>query len=157
MSHPQQAVQSCHAIIEATKSFDFKNLPCHPSVIILSAKDEHRLNRVRNYLIEQGINHVHFCEPDLNGQMTSIATEPLSGNKRNALKKYQLFDNTPHGEITKYVVKYPDGYYSWSGECGNSPDRTGVIECADLFDDPISMSDGVTLPVNVRFHIGGVR
>ena len=126
-------------------------------MIVLSAKNENRLKRVQKYLIEQGINHVHFCEPDLNGQMTSIATEPLSCNKRNALKKYQLFDNTPHGEITKYVVKYPDGYYSWSGECGNSPDRTGVIERADLFDDPVSMSDGVTLPVNVRFHIGGAR
>jgi hypothetical protein len=90
LSPPQQAVQSCHAVIEATKAFDLERLSDHPSVIILSAKDEARLHRVRNYLIEQGIQHVHFYEPDLDYELTALATQPVFGERRRLFRKYQL-------------------------------------------------------------------
>ncbi|CAE7860179.1 unnamed protein product [Symbiodinium microadriaticum] len=87
---PQQAVQSCHACIEATKAFDIDRLPDHPSVIILSAKNENKLHRVRKYLIEQGIRHVHFYEPDFEDQLTAVATEPIWADRRGVFSKYQL-------------------------------------------------------------------
>lgn len=85
-----QAVQSCHACIEASKAFDLESLSDHPSVIILSAKNENKLHRVRRYLIDQGIRHVHFYEPDFENELTSIATEPIVGIRRGAFRKYQL-------------------------------------------------------------------
>lgn len=90
LSPPQQAVQSCHAVIEATKAFNLERLLDHPSVIILSAKDENRLHRVRKYLVEQGIQHVHFYEPDLDDELTAIATEPIYSDRRPAFRKFQL-------------------------------------------------------------------
>ena len=90
LSFPQQAVQSCHACIEAAKAFSVDRLETHPSVIILSAKNEQRLHRVRKYLVDQGVRHVHFYEPDIGHELTAIATEPIRGAKREAFKKYQL-------------------------------------------------------------------
>lgn len=91
LSTPQIAVQSCHAAIEAAKSFDLQGLS-HPSVILLSAKNEQRLHRASKYLVSQGIDHVHFREPDIGNQLTAIATEPIIGETRDLLKKYQLFN-----------------------------------------------------------------
>jgi hypothetical protein len=90
LSWPQRCVQSCHASIEAAKAFSLENFSEHPSVIVLSAKDEARLHRIRNYLIEQGVQHVHFYEPDLGHELTSLATEPIVGDRRRLFRKYQL-------------------------------------------------------------------
>jgi hypothetical protein len=87
---PQQAVQSCHAVIEATSAFEVGNLPDHPSVIILSAKDERKLHQARRYLIDNGVRHVHFYEADLDDQLTALATEPVHGEKRGLFRKFQL-------------------------------------------------------------------
>ena len=83
-------MQSCHSILECAKAFDIERLSDHPSVIILSAKDERRLHRVRKYLIEQGIQHVHFYEPDMDHALTALATEPIFGERRSLFGKYQL-------------------------------------------------------------------
>lgn len=159
LSPPQQAVQSAHAVIEATKTFNLERLPDHPSVVILSAKNENRLNRVRKYLIDQGILHVQFFEPDMDNQLTAIATQPLFGSRREVLRKYQLLDTTPDAQHTRYAAEFPDGYYRWSGDCGRSPDRTGSISDANLFDTPEEArwyrSDAKIIPVKVCYHIGG--
>jgi len=132
LSPSQVAVQSCHAVIEASKAFRLDKLKEHPSVIILSAKNETKLNRVRKYLVEQGICHVHFCEPDIEDQLTAIATEPIDGERRELLSKYQLFNNTPDFKRNNYAVKYSDGYYRWGGDCARSH-RVHNIEYADLY------------------------
>lgn len=112
LSEPQKIVQSCHAVIEATKAFDVKSLPDHPSVIILSAKNEHRLHRVRKYLIEQGIRHVHFYEPDRDDELTALATEPIFSDRRHLFQKYQLVKHPkPDAEHIRYVRKHDDGSY----------------------------------------------
>ena len=84
------AVQSCHAAIEAAHHFDFKSLPDHPYVVTLSAKNEQRLERVHEYLVDQGVKHVHFYESDLDDEITAIATEPICGDRRSLFRKYQL-------------------------------------------------------------------
>lgn len=90
LSLPQCAVQSCHACIEAAKAFDFEQLPDHPSVIILHIKDENRLHRVRKYLVDNGVRHAHFYEPDRGDELTALATEPIFEDKRHLFRKYQL-------------------------------------------------------------------
>ena len=154
----QKIVQSCHAVIEATKAFDIERLSDHPSVIILSAKNENRLHRVRKYLIEQNIQHVHFYEPDLDDELTALATEPIFGNRREALRKYQLLDTTPDAQHTRYALKYPDGYYRWAGECGNSPHRTNNIKYASLYDCAEEAKgwhkSAEVVPVKVCYHVG---
>jgi hypothetical protein len=77
-------------VIEATKAFDLERLSDHPSVIILSAKNENRLHRVRKHLIDNGIQHVHFYEPDLGDELTALATEPIFSDRRDIFRKYQL-------------------------------------------------------------------
>ena len=163
LSPPQQAVQSCHAVIEATKAFDIEQLSDHPSVIILSAKDEKRLHRVRNYLVEQGIRHVHFYEPDIDDQLTALATEPIFSDRRDAFSKYQLLKDRcqdPVAERVQYARKHPDGsYFRWMGECGSSEHKVWRIEDANLFDSKEEAiwfdKESEAIPVKVCFHLGG--
>lgn len=155
----QKIVQSCHAVIEATKAFNIERLSDHPSVIILSAKNENRLHRVRKYLIEQGVQHVHFYEPDMDDELTALATEPIFGDRREAFRKYQLLDTNPDAQHIKYARKHADGsYYRWMGECGSSEHKTWNIEDANLFDskdDALAWNHDVNIiPVKVCYHIG---
>lgn len=92
LAYAQKIVQSCHACIEASKAFQFDALHEHPSVIILSVKDENRLHHVRKFLVDNQVQHVHFYEPDVGNELTSLATEPISQNspKRKLLRKFQL-------------------------------------------------------------------
>ena len=83
-------MQSAHAILEATKAFNFEQLQDHPSVIVLAAKNESRLHRVRTYLIENNVQHVHFYEPDMDNQLTALATEAIFSDRRSLFRKYQL-------------------------------------------------------------------
>lgn len=126
---PQQAVQSCHACIEATKAFAINELDDHPSVIILGAKNEQKLQQVRKYLIDHGIQHVHFYESDLDHELMALATEPIHGDRRQLFRKFQLIKaKSQHApadaEQIQYALKYPDGYYRWMGDCGRSAHRT---------------------------------
>lgn len=158
ISAPQIAVQSCHACIEATKAFKLDRLSDHPSVIILSAKNETKLHRVRKYLIEQGVRHVHFYEPDIEDELTALATEPIFGDRREIFRKYQLLNNEPDAHHTRYALKYPDGYYHWRGDCASSH-RTHLIQHADLYSCE-SEAKGwhkdatKVVPVKVCYHVG---
>lgn len=89
LSVSQQAVQSCHAVIESTKAFS-KNMEEHPSVIICSVKSEHKLKDTIQYLYDNGIKMRAFKEPDICNEYTSIATEPLYGERRKLMNKFQL-------------------------------------------------------------------
>lgn len=90
LSIPQQAVQACHAAIECANHFGLKDLPDHPSVILLAMKNETKLHQARQYLIENGVQHAHFYESDLDDELTAVATEPITGNRRNLFRKFQL-------------------------------------------------------------------
>lgn len=88
LPRPQQVVQACHAIIEATKQFPPPEQ--HPNVIVLGIKDEKRLASIRDELNRHGIGHIPFHEPDMDNSLTSIATEPVDGLRRNYFRKYRL-------------------------------------------------------------------
>lgn len=88
LSFEQQTVQSCHSIIEATKAFEQPIK--HPSLVICSVKDEFALEQAISYIQSRNINLVEFREPDIGNQLTAIATEPISQEKRRIFSKYPL-------------------------------------------------------------------
>ena len=90
LSIAQQAVQSVHAAIEATKAF--KQTPRHPSVIICSVEDEKALQKAIFKVEQSGIRYKAFLEPDIGNQMTAIATEPVCGKQRKVFKKFKLMN-----------------------------------------------------------------
>lgn len=89
LSIPQQMVQSAHAALECGREF-VKLKDEHPSIIICSAKNENKLKDAIQYCYDNNIKLKVFREPDIGNQITSIATEPLIGDRRNLMKKYQL-------------------------------------------------------------------
>jgi hypothetical protein len=82
-------VQACHASLAAARAFLSPDHP-HPFVIVCGARDERRLCRHLDRLQASGIRYRAFAEPDLDGQLTAIATEPVSGKQRRVFRSWQL-------------------------------------------------------------------
>jgi len=88
LSLPQQAVQACHACIEAARTL----LPAddeHPHLVLCGVKSEQQLHTVQRHLDRIGIAFRSFFETDLDGQLTALATEPVRGHRRSLLRKYR--------------------------------------------------------------------
>ena len=88
---PQQMVQSNHAALEAGILFGDREQTEPSSLIVIAVKNKAKLEKVLKDLEEKGIKHIPFIEPDWDYNLTSIATEPLTQEKRMLLKKYQLW------------------------------------------------------------------
>lgn len=86
LTHPQQTVQACHAVIEMTKAFSVGDV--HPSVIILEVQDELTLSQIVDKI--KPIESVEFREPDIGNQLTAIATRPVYGEERKIFRKFKL-------------------------------------------------------------------
>lgn len=91
LSLPQQTVQSCHAAIEATRLF-ITSEQIHPHLVICHVSDEESLTRETIRLEACGVKFASFYEPDLNNEMTAIATEPLVGDDRRVCHRYRLLN-----------------------------------------------------------------
>lgn len=89
LSHRQQAVQSCHAALEASRNF-LKKDDEHPSIIICQIKSENKLLSCAAELKEKGIDFQMFYEPAIGHQATALATRPLRGDERKAFSRFQL-------------------------------------------------------------------
>ena len=90
LSNRQKCVQGTHAAIELTKSTSMNTF--HPSVIYVHVRNEKKLKEVMSKLLEMSIKFSSFVEPDLDNEITAICTEPLLGESRNYLKRFQLLD-----------------------------------------------------------------
>ena len=88
LSNSQQAVQSCHAVIEMTR--ENKIVGEHPSVIICGVKSEDKLKNAISRLQDNNVFFKEFREPDIGHQLTAVATEPIYGDDRKIFRKYQL-------------------------------------------------------------------
>lgn len=88
LSAPQVVVQASHACIESTKHTPYQS--DHPSVIVLSAKNEASLQKAIDFLTQNDIIHYAFREPDMANALTAVATVPLTEEKRSLFRKYQL-------------------------------------------------------------------
>jgi len=89
ISIEQQAVQSTHAAIEATRHLIPPQIE-HPHVIICEVSNEEKLKKQTSYLSSLGIKYKPFYEVDIGNQITAIATEPIYGEDRRHFKKYNL-------------------------------------------------------------------
>lgn len=87
----QITVQAIHAAIEATRSF-ISDKDQHPHLVLCAIKSEADLFRAADYLEQSGIPFESFREPDLNHQLTSLATQPLSEYDpiRKKMDRFQL-------------------------------------------------------------------
>ena len=82
-------VQAGHACLEAARAF----LPCdheHPFLVVCGVRDEVRLGRCLDRLRAAGVRFRAFFEPDLGGQLTAAATEPLRGQQRQLMRDLRL-------------------------------------------------------------------
>lgn len=86
LSHPQQIVQTAHAVDELNKKHP------HPSgnyMVLCGASSEDELHTIAEMLYNNGIGYEMFFEPDIDGY-TAIATHPLRGEQRKPLKRFKL-------------------------------------------------------------------
>lgn len=73
LSRSQQAVQAGHALAEyvlANRNIDWDN----GTLVYLSIRDEHELKDLTERLEYDRIHHNSFREPDMDNQMTAIAS-----------------------------------------------------------------------------------
>lgn len=89
LNYPQKCVQSCHAAMESAREF-LKPGQEHPHLVVGIAKDEKKIKKLMKQLQEENICFKIFRESDMENQITALATEPLLGDRRNSLRKYQL-------------------------------------------------------------------
>ena len=86
LSRPQQSVQASHAAIEAARRF-LNSYSEHPSIIVLNMKDEKAIRKFRDNC---PVEFAEFREPNIENQLTAIATCAIFGDQRNYFRKYQL-------------------------------------------------------------------
>lgn len=85
---PQQAVQACHACIEMARTL----LPPgdeHPHLVLCGVRSELQLRKVLRHLERIEVAFRTFFEPDLEGQLTAVATEVVRGELRDSFRRYQ--------------------------------------------------------------------
>jgi len=87
LSHAQQIIQTAHAV---EKLFHKIEIPLKMShVVLFSASSEEDLFIASEWLSFHEIRHSMFFEPDI-GAYTSIAVEPLTGDRRKIMKKFKM-------------------------------------------------------------------
>jgi len=59
--------------------------------VICEVPDEYSLLLAQEEIERKGFRTVVFSEPDLEGQATALATEPISSSKRKKMSKYKLW------------------------------------------------------------------
>jgi hypothetical protein len=84
----QQIVQACHAAHESGLNFPSDNTL---SLVLCKAKNELSLMRQIDILRSNNIPHVVFKEPDMNNEITALATGPLTDDQRQLLSHWQLW------------------------------------------------------------------
>ena len=86
---PVNAVQSCHAAIEASQAFYDPQTSDHPHLVLTAVRDEQRLCKWISKLEKANIEHKVWYEPDLES-ITAVATTLVSGEQRRFFRDLQL-------------------------------------------------------------------
>lgn len=87
LSEQYRAVQAGHALIEMRKRF---SPALHPSLVYVAIKNENKLKKVMQELIDNNVDYTLFREPLCGNEITCVATRPVSGKERELFKRYQL-------------------------------------------------------------------
>ncbi len=90
-----RAIQLAHATLELGKMLDSQEPIAN--LILFEVQNEEELVRVSSWLVESGIKHHMFHEPDWNTGYTAICCEPLTGDQRVPFSGFKLFkwENEP--------------------------------------------------------------
>lgn len=86
----QILVQANHAAYESGLMFNAVSDETS-SLVSLYAKNQDALLDAQAYLDSKGVRYTAFHEPSWGYGLTAIATEPLTEDRRKALKRYSLF------------------------------------------------------------------
>jgi len=86
-------VQAAHAAIEATRQFPSEQ-PEHPHLVVCGMNSEQRLLSAADHLFRSNIRFTLFREPDRHNQVTALATEPVTGNRRRLLDRYRCLNSS---------------------------------------------------------------
>ena len=78
-----------HAIYAAAQALHNPDIE-QPHFAMCAAKDEDALRSLCERLEQSGIRFKAWHEPDLNHQLSAIATEPISGEGRKHFSNYPL-------------------------------------------------------------------
>ena len=85
LSLPQQIVQASHASAKIGEDYHSDT-----NIVLFDSTNELSLKETADYLKHNEIKFNMFYEPDVD-EFTSIATEPLLGDKRKLLNKFRLY------------------------------------------------------------------
>ena len=84
LSPPQQIVQAAHASAMIGDKFHGDT-----NIVLFGSKGEDELLGCADYLNQHDIKYHMFFEPDID-QYTAIATQPLLGDSRKPMRKFNL-------------------------------------------------------------------
>ena len=92
LSFPVAAVQSSHAVIEATQAFYDPQTSPHPNLVFTAVQNEKELLVWAAKLSKSDIRFKIWQEPDLNNKPTAIASEPVYGSQRKFFRELKLLN-----------------------------------------------------------------
>ena len=84
-----QVVQSSHAALvlgHKIKDHD----PHKLNFVVCGAKDLADLMAIKDHIATEGVETVEFVEPDLNNEITAIASFPMSVSKKRCMRRYKI-------------------------------------------------------------------
>lgn len=87
LSHPQQIIQTAHAVDELNKQIEPTDKTNY--MVLFDADCEKQLIEISQYLFNNKIHHHIFYEPDIEA-FTAIATSPINGETRDIFKDFSL-------------------------------------------------------------------
>lgn len=82
----QKTIQASHAALELGRTEDI----VHPSLVAVKVRNEKKLKSTMEKLLDAGVSIKIFRDNLFNEEITAICTEPLFGEERSTLAKYQL-------------------------------------------------------------------
>ncbi len=83
-----QAVQACHASVAAGRDL----IRCQePYLILVTIPTQHELIALSVRLKQTGVEHRVFCEEDMGGRPTALATGPITQKDRKHLRHLPLY------------------------------------------------------------------
>ena len=84
-----QCVQAIHAASEAIHHF--YHSVNHLHTVVLEVDNERKLVKAMRHLDDCGVRYRHFIDPDLNNEITALASEPIwSKEWRKVFKNFKL-------------------------------------------------------------------
>ena len=95
ISPEQQLVQTAHVAYRAGFRACDEDIDIDPRevyFIVIGVRDLEALNAISNLLTLLDINYTDFSEPDLNNELTSVATNPINEDKRGVLLAFNLLE-----------------------------------------------------------------